>query len=129
MNKKTNKLISNILMPIIGIGALILSIKIVYSINFIPNISFCGSYPIILCELPIIRTLFNALSIKFAASMLLYLLITIPIYFKFIRLGFKESEEEFKETKEDKKRWKRYGIYAAIIFLPFYIVFLLFFAE
>ena len=125
----TNKLISNVLMPVIAIGALILSVKVIYSIDFIPNISFCGSYPIILCELPIVRTLFKALSIKFAASMLLYLLITIPIYIKFIRLGFKEPEDDFKETKEDKKRWNRYGIYAALIFIPFYLVFLIFFAE
>ena len=129
MKKKTNKLISNILMPIIGIGSLILSVKIIYSTDLIPNISVCGSFPNILCKLPIIRLLLNALSLKFAASMLLYASIVIPTYFAFIRFGFKESEKEFKETKADKKKWNRYGIYAALIFIPFYIAFLIFFAE
>ena len=129
MKKKTNKLISNWIMPIFFIGTLIAAIKLVYGTNFLPDISFCASYPNIFCKLPIIRLPLNMLSLKFAASILLYASIVLPAYFIFVRLGFKESKREYKETKADKKKWDRYGIYAAVIFVPFYILFLIFYAD
>ena len=36
---------------------------------------------------------------------------------------------KYKETKADKKKWNRYGIYAAVIFAPLYILFLIFYAD
>ena len=129
MKKKTNKLISNWIMPIFFIGTLIAAIKLFYSTNFLPDISFCASYPNIFCKLPIIRLPVGMLSLKFVASILLYASIVLPAYFIFVRLGFKESKREYKETKADKKKWDRYGIYAAVIFVPFYILFLIFYAD
>ena len=32
-------------------------------------------------------------------------------------------------SEADKKKWNRYGIYAAIIFLPLYVLFLIFYAD
>ena len=40
-----------------------------------------------------------------------------------------KKKREYKETKADKKKWDRYGIYVAIIFLPLYVLFLIFFAD
>ena len=40
-----------------------------------------------------------------------------------------KKKKKYKETKADKKKWDRYGIYAAVIFVPFYILFLIFYAD
>ena len=129
MNKKTNKLISNWVMPIVGIGILIITIRLIFYTNFVPDIGLCVSYPNILCELPVIRLAMGMLSLRFAAFMLLHASLVIPVYFIFNRLGFKETDRPYKETKEDKKKSKKYGIYAAIIFVPIYILFLIFYAD
>jgi hypothetical protein len=45
-------------------------------------------------------------------------------------LGKKSKKKiRHKETKADKKKWDKYGIYAAIIFLPLYVLFLIFYAD
>ena len=106
MNKKTNKLISNWVMPIVGIGILIITIRLIFYTNFVPDIGLCVSYPNILCELPVIRLAMGMLSLRFAAFMLLYASLVIPVYFIFNRLGFKETDRPYKETKEDKKKSK-----------------------
>jgi len=129
MKKKTNKLVSDWVLPVIGIGSLIFAIIISKRLDFIPDISFCTSYPNIFCKLPWIRYLFFAISSKFLAGLLIYVAIVVPAYLIFIRLGFKESNVEYKETKADKKKWDQYGIYVAVIFLPLYILFLIFYAD
>lgn len=116
-------------MPIFFIGTFIALIKLVFGTNFLPDISFCASYPNIFCKLPIIRLPLGMLSLKFAVFILVWASIVLPAYFIFVRLGFKESKREYKETKADKKKWDRYGIYAAVIFVPFYILFLIFYAD
>ena len=40
-----------------------------------------------------------------------------------------KKKTKYKETKADKKKWNRYGIYAAVIFAPLYILFLIFYAD
>ena len=131
MKKQTNNFISNWVLPVVGIGSLIISIKVIKSVNFIPDLSLCNSYPNILCKLPIIRLPLNALSLNFAAGLILYAVIFLIFYFLLKKIGYKESSSEFnyKETKAEKKKWNRYGIYAAIVFAPFYLLFLIFFAE
>jgi len=129
VKKKTNKLVTKWIMPIFFIGTFIALIKLVFGTNFLPDISFCASYPNIFCKLPIIRLPLGMLSLKFAVFIVLWASIVLPAYFIFDRLGFKESNREYKETKADKIKWNRYGIYAAIIFLPLYVLFLIFFAD
>ena len=131
MKKIYKKLTSNLLFPFLGIGSLILSIYIINKVNFIPDLSLCGSYPNILCKLPVIRLALGIFSIKFWACVILYIAIFAPIYFTLNYLGLKENKDNlnYKETKADKKKWNRYGLYAALIFVPFYFLFLVFFAD
>ena len=129
MKKKTNKLVSKWFMQIAFIGIFIITIRLIFYTNFVPDISFCISYPNIFCKLPIIRLVLGMLSLKFAAFMLLYASLVIPVYFILHRLGFKDTDLSYKETKADKKKWSRYGVYAAVIFLPLYILFLIFYSD
>ncbi len=129
MKKKTNKLVTKWIMPIFYIGTFIAVIKLVFDTSFLPDISFCASYPNIFCKLPVIRLALGMLSLKFAVFMLLWGSIVLTAVFIFDRLGFKESNRVYKETKADKKKWDRYGIYAAIIFLPLFVLFLIFYAD
>jgi len=54
--------------------------------------------------------------------------ITLAIILNYVEKKSKKKRE-YKETKADKKKWNRYGIYAAVIFVPFYILFLIFYAD
>ena len=101
-------------MPIFFIGTFIALIKLVFGTNFLPDISFCASYPNIFCKLPIIRLPLGMLSLKFAVFMLVWASIVFPAYFIFVRLGFKESKREYKETKADKKARKKDGFTMSI---------------
>ena len=131
MKKINNKLISNLILPTLGIGSLILSIYIIKNVDIVPDKSLCGSYPNILCNLPIIRIVLGVFSLKFWAIIVLYVAMFLPVYFVLNYFGFKETKSDlnYKETKADKKKWNRYGIYAALIFVPFYLLFLIFFTE
>ena len=53
MKKKTNKLISDWLLPIIGVGSIFLIFFNLDKLTFVPDISFCSSYQFILCDIPI----------------------------------------------------------------------------
>ena len=131
VKKINNKLTSNLTLPFLGIGSLILSIYIIQKVNFIPDLSLCGSYPNTLCKLPVIRLVLGIFSTKFWAVVILYIAIFVPIYLVLNYFGFKKTKGDlnYKETKADKRKWNRYGLYAALIFAPFYFLFLVFFSD
>lgn len=118
-------------MPLSGISSILFSAYIINTTNFVPDLSLCNSYPIILCDLPFLRLILGIFSLKFYAIIFLYLVIFIPIYFFLRRFGYRETKEElnYKETKKDKKRWNKYGIYVALVFFPIYLIFLILFAD
>jgi len=129
MKKRINKSITKWIIPMFYIGTFIAVLKLIYGTNFVPNISLCNSYPNLPCKLPVIRIALNAFSLQFAAFILLWGSVALTAYFIFDRLGFKETNRVYKETKADKEKWDRYGIYAAVAFLPFFILFLIFYAD
>jgi len=99
MKKKTNELISNWIFPIIGIGGLIIGIVFSEKLTFIPDISFCVSKPIFLCDVPLINRLVKVLDTRFITAMLIYVVIFSSAYFILHRLGFKEEEEKEDNNK------------------------------
>lgn len=132
MKKKENKLITNVVFPFIGIGSLILSAYIAYHTNLVPNLSLCNSYPNTLCETPYIRRLLQLLSLKFLALIVFYITMAGISFLIFYKLGLKDQfhhSANYKETEADKKKWNKYGLYAALIFVPVYALFLIFFTD
>ena len=62
------------------------------------------------------------------------LIIVIIVWITIVIIGVflekrSKKKTKYKETKADKKKWNRYGIYAAVIFAPLYILFLIFYAD
>jgi len=102
MKKKTNELISNWIFPIIGIGGLIIGIVFSEKLTFIPDISFCVSKPIFLCDVPLINRLVKVLDTRFITAMLIYVVIFSSAYFILHRLGFKEPDEKEDNNKKNK---------------------------
>ena len=94
MNKKTNKFISNWVFPIIGVGGLIFSLYLSKKLTFIPDLSFCYSYPIILCDIPIIRFFFKILDARIIIGLAIYAFIFFFMYKILKKLGFKELDEK-----------------------------------
>ena len=63
-------------------------------------------------------------------GLIIVILVIIAISIITTLLGKKSKKKiKYKETKADKKKWNKYGIYAAVIFLPLYILFLIFYAD
>ena len=82
-----------------------------------------------------LSVIFLALSVyNFVYTPLSYIsywlgVILLVASFGWLTMGDKKKKREYKETKADKKKWDRYGIYAAVIFVPFYILFLILYAD
>ena len=94
MNKKNNKFVSDWGLPIIAISGLIVGIYFSDKINFIPDLSFCYSYPSIICEIPIIRWVVKILDTRVITVLFIYLGIVSIAYLIFKKLGFKDPEEK-----------------------------------
>lgn len=63
-------------------------------------------------------------------GLIIFILVIIAISIITTLLGKKSKKNiKYKETKAEKKKWNKYGIFAAVIFLPFYILFLIFYAD
>ena len=63
-------------------------------------------------------------------GLIIFILVIITISIITTLLGKKSKKNiKYKETKAEKKKWNKYGIFAAVIFLPFYILFLIFYAD
>ena len=63
-------------------------------------------------------------------GLIIFILVIIAISIITTLLGKKSKKNiKYKETKAEKKKWNKYGIIAAVIFLPFYILFLIFYAD
>jgi len=93
-NKKTNALVSNLIFPLIVIGGLIIGIIFSEKLTFIPDISFCTSKPIILCDIPILNRIVRVLDTRFIAAMLIYVGIFLLSFFGLKFLGFNVLEED-----------------------------------
>jgi hypothetical protein len=87
MKKKNNKLVSYFF-SIIAIGGLIIGIIYSEKLTFIPDISFCASNPIILCDIPLLGRIVRILDTKFIAAIVIYVGITLSTYFILRFLGF-----------------------------------------
>tara|TARA_B100001057_G_C22619281_1_gene859806 strand:- start:10 stop:294 length:285 start_codon:yes stop_codon:yes gene_type:complete len=94
MNKINNKFVSDWGLPIIAIGGLIIGIYLSDKITFIPDLSFCYSYPNIICEIPIIRWVVKILDTRVIVFFIIYLGIISSAYLIFKKLGFKESKDK-----------------------------------
>lgn len=93
-NKKTNALVSNLIFPLIAIGGLIIGIIFSEKLTFIPDISFCTSKPIILCDIPILNKIVRVLDTRFIAAMLIYLGILLFSFFGLRLFGYNVLEED-----------------------------------
>ena len=99
MKKKTNELISNWIYPFIGIGALIIGIFFSEKLTFIPDISFCVSKYIILCDIPFINRVVKILDTRLIAAIVFYAIIFFSAILILRRLGFKEPDENEENNK------------------------------
>ena len=94
MYKKYNKFVSDWGLPIIAVGGLIVGIYFSDKINFIPDLSFCYSYPNIVCEIPIIRWVVKILDTRVITVLVIYLGVISFAYLIFKKLGFKEPDDK-----------------------------------
>ena len=85
---------TNLIFPIIAIGGLIIGIIFSEKLTFIPDISFCTSKPIILCDIPILNKIVRVLDTRFIAAMVIYLGIFFLGFFGLRLLGFNILEED-----------------------------------
>ena len=136
MKKKTNELISNWFLPILGIGMLISGFVFYDKLTFVPELTFCSSNPTEtllkifqkLCEVPILRRIVLILNTRLIVLLCIYAVIFASIYFILTRMGFKESEvDEHIETKEEKKKWEKYQINIFLITIVVIFLLLIFF--
>ena len=136
MKKKTNELISNWFLPILGIGMLISGFVFYDKLTFVPELTFCSSNPtetllkIVqkLCEVPILKRIVLILNTRLIVLLCIYAVIFASIYFILTRMGFKESEvDEHIETKEEKKKWEKYQINIFLITIVVIVLLLIFF--
>ena len=94
MNKKKNQFISDWGLPIIAIGGLFIGIYLSDKIYFIPDLSFCYSYPNIICEIPIINWIVRILDTRVITVFVIYIGIVLSAYLIFKKLGFEEPEDK-----------------------------------
>jgi len=136
MKKKTNELISNWFLPILGIGMLISGFVFYDKLTFVPELTFCSSNPTEtllkfvqkLCEVPILKRIVLILNTRLIVLLCIYAVIFASIYFILTRMGFKETEvDEHIETKEEKKKWEKYQINIFLITIVVIFLLLIFF--
>jgi hypothetical protein len=134
-NKKTNALVSDIIFPIIAIGGLIIGIIFSDKLTFIPDISFCTSKPIFLCDVPILSKIVRILDTRFIAGMLIYAGIFLLGFFLLRLLGFNVLEEDENnkpkkpETIKEKQATQKFQIYVLLITFFVLIIWLIFFDK
>jgi len=134
-NKKTNALVSDIIFPIIAIGGLIIGIIFSDKLTFIPDISFCTSKPIVLCDVPILSKIVRVLDTRFIAGMLIYAGIFLLGFFLLRLLGFNVLEEDENnkpkkpETIKEKQATQKFQIYVFLITFFVGIIWLIFFDK
>lgn len=124
-DKKSNEIVTNIIFPIIVIGGLIIGIFFSDRLTFIPDLSFCASNPILLCDIPILGRIVKILDTRFIGGLLVYIGIFALAFFILRTLGFKvvdekESEKSIKkETKKEREATKKFQI--KIFFLTLFV--------
>ena len=134
-NKKTKALVSNIIFPIIAIGGLIIGIIFSDKLTFIPDMSFCASKPIFLCDIPILNRIVRVLDTRFIAAMLIYVGIFLLGFFALRLHGFDVLEEydnnkqKKPETKKEKQETQKFQIYVFLITFFLGGLWLIFFNE
>ena len=126
MNKNLKNNIISLIVLASYIGALILAATIINKSNFVPDISYCTSYPNFLCENPITRHIFVFTSLRFWAVITLYALLCliVSLILKFIGL----LPLKF-ERGGNAKQQTRYGWIAALIWTPIFLLLLILYAD
>ena len=92
MDKKKKKIINNYIMPIIGIGALIISFFLSSKVTFIPDVSVCSTGLNSLCEIPLLGKILGLLNTGILTFLIIYFIIILVSLFILNLLGFKYKD-------------------------------------